>query len=297
MKNLKTIFTILASVLLFASCIKEDLSDCPQNNLTLKLHYLGDTQNPAMFGQMIDRVTMFVFNESGQEVQTQVFEKAGLASQSVDLMLPEGQTYRIVCWANAFDATAITRGAERKDYRVNHPNYDTAGAAIPTNDHLYTSDEISVTIPATGVATGDVYFKGAHNNLEIYVDNFGQKNDSKTYPIVEVSNLMPQYDLEMNPKQTATHTYYPKTALDAAHDMLAAKLQTLQFDNDNPVVITIKDPATGAVRATLDLKDYMAANSFSVDGKNERTIVVQFGFTDLGVTITVPEWAIIGIRP
>ena len=51
------------------------------------------------------------------------------------------------------------------------------------------------------------------------------------------------------------------------------------------------------MRATLDLKDYMAANSFSVDGKNERTIVVQFGFTDFGVTITVPEWAIIGIRP
>lgn len=297
MRNLKTIFAILAATVLLASCIKEDLSDCPTNNLTLKLHYLGDTQNPAVFGQMIDRVTLFVFDTSGREVHSQTFEKADLASQSVDLRLPEGQTYRIVCWANAFDATTITRGALRSDYRVNHPNYGTAGAAIPTNDHLYTSDEISVAIPATGIAAGDVYFKGAHNNLEVYVDNFGQKNDAATWPVVEVSNLMPQYDMEMNAMQPATHTYYPATALDAAHDMLAAKLQTLQFDNDNPVIVTVKDPATGTVRATLDLKDYMSANSISVDGKNERTIVVQFSFTDLGVTVTVPEWAIIGIRP
>lgn len=301
MKKLKTIFTILAVCFtaLFSSCINEDMSDCPQHNLTLKLHYVGDTKDESMFSRMIDRVTMFVFNESGQEVLSQTFEKADLATQCVDLRLPGGQNYRIVCWANAFDATTITRGTLRKDYRVNHPNYGTAGAAIPTNDHLYTSTEITVSIPAsaTGIASGDIYFKGAHNNLEVYVNNFGQPNDPKTYPIVEVANLMPQYDMEMNAMQPVNYTYYPTSAFDATHNMVAAKLQVLQFDNDNPVVITIKDPVTGVVRCSLNLKEYMAANSISVDRLNERTIIVQFNFTDLGVKIVVPEWVIIGMRP
>lgn len=296
MNNLKTIAAILLGATIAVSCIKEDLSDCPQTNLTLNLHYLGDTKDPDMFGRMIEDVTLFVFDASGQEVSSRALTNGEIASQEVGLTLPSGQTYQIICWANALDKTMITSGSHLSAFLINHPNYGKAGAAIPSNDHLYMG-ETSVAVPSTGVATGAVYFRGAHNNLEIYIDNFGRKDTPSTYPVVEVANLMPQYDLQMNAKQPADETYHPATTLDSGHGLLAAKLQTLLFDDDNPVIITIKDPSTGAVKFTFDLKKYMADKSISIDGKNERTISVQVTFTDIGVKITIPDWEITDIRP
>lgn len=288
---------ILSLLFAICGCINEDLSDCPPKiNTFLKFSYYGDSNDATMFAKMIDRVTLFVFDEGGQQVYTTTIDKAELASQTYEFYLRPGK-YRIVCWGNAFDGTtAITGGTALADLRVHHPNFDLSGVKIDSNDALYMG-ELSVTVPADGNVSGDVVFTGAHCDLNIYIEGFGIMNNPSTYAIVEVANVMPQYDLLKNAKQPFTYTYYPSTVWDAEHQMTATSLQTLLFGDDNPIIIYIKNPITGEINYEINLKEYMAENNIHIDGKNERVVSIQISFLDLGVIVTVPEWVIIEMRP
>lgn len=276
-------------------CIKEDMSDCPPlTNTELTFSYAGDQQDPAMFSRMIDRVTLFVFDKTGgQQILNKTIEKAELnAFQGTQLYLPAGD-YRIVTWGNAFDDTEIIANSIFTG-RIHAPAY-AAGDRITTNDHLYYGD-YDITVPAAedmpGKVTGDIPFRGAHIDMKVYVKSFGQASDPATWPVVEIGGLMPQYDIQMNTAQPFGTTYLPTVAWDGGNKVMAAEFQVLRFADDNPVTVTVREPAPdNTVKATVNLKEYMADNGITVDGKHEAAVSLLIEFTDLGVSVTIPDWS------
>lgn len=302
MKLLKTLLALVIPALMTLSggCIEEDMSDCPPEvNTELTFSYTGDDNDPAMFGRMIDRVTLFVFDKAdGQHILTKNVEKSELILfQGTKLYLPAGN-YTILTWANAFDATEIIPGTLTTG-RVHHPAYGaTPRGTIPTNDHLYYG-ELSLTVPAaatlpgnTGVhlVTGDIPHRSAHINIEVYTKGFGYSTDAASYPVVEMTDLMPQYDIRMADAAPYATSYFPSVAWDADKKAMAARFQTLRFPAANSIDIVIRDPRTNEVKASLDLAQHIADKAIAVDGVNEVTISVLFEFTDLGVSISVPDW-------
>lgn len=156
------------------------MSDCPPPfNTELTFSYSGDSQDPAMFSRAIDGVTLFVFDRTGgQQILQKTIAKADLNRfQGTQLYLPAGD-YRIVCWGNAFGDTEILSSSLSQG-RIHAPAYG-AQTKIPTNDHLYHGD-YNITVPAADKmpdkVTGDIPFRGAHIDMEIYVKNFGQSAD------------------------------------------------------------------------------------------------------------------------
>lgn len=295
MKLLKTICALTAFALL-GGCIKEDMSDCPPEvNTSLTFSYTGDTNDPAMFGTMIDRVDLFVFDrQSGQHILTKTIGKTDLrAFQGTELYLPEGD-YRILAWGNAFDNTEILYSSLSTG-RVHAPAYNTTPQSrITTNDHLYYGD-YNITVPATDnvpqSVTGDIPFHGAHINIEIFVKNFGHANVPATYPVVEMTNLMPQYDIQKTAMQPFATTYYPFVEWDAVNTVATSCFQVLQFADYNTISVVIREPAPdNTVKATIDLRQYMFDNNITVNGRNEATVSLLVEFTDLGVTVTIPDW-------
>lgn len=299
MKLLKILCTLLCVTAVSAGCIKEDMSGCPpEMNTYLTFSYRGDTDDPEMFRKMIDRVSLYVFDSrSGQHLLTKTVEKADLQRfEGTQLYLPEGN-YRIVSWANALDDTEVLVNGTLSNGRVHAPGH-TSRERIATNDHLYYG-ELDITVPATAVlpgnsavkVTGDIPHRSAHVNVEIYVKGFGHKEQPTTYPVVEMAGLMPQYDMGMNPAQPFGTTYYPTVAWDAEQNVAAARFAVLRFSDKNDITVTVREPAPdNTVKAEVDLERYMADNSISVDGRHEATIRMLFEFTDLGVTVTIPDW-------
>lgn len=302
MKVLKTLFalTALAAFTLPAGCIEEDMSDCPPEvNTELTFSYTGDENDPTMFGRMIDRVTLFVFdNTDGQHILTKTVEKSELILfQGTKLYLPAGE-YTILSWANAFDATEIIPGTLSTG-RVHHPSHGTTPqGTIPTNDHLYYG-EYPLTVPAAAtlpgnsgshMVTGDIPHRSAHINIEVYTKGFGSAGDPASWPMIEMTNLMPQYKIQMGDAAPYVTSYFPAMGWDADKKGAAARFQTLRFAADNTADIVVRDPADRTVKASLDLRQHIIDHTIAVDGRHEVTISVLFEFTDLGVSITVPDW-------
>lgn len=301
MRLLKILY-LLTVVTLFVGCVKEDMSDCPPSfNTELTFSYQGDDQNPVMFSQMIERVTLAVFDRTGAHILDKTVEKADLRTfQGVRIYLPEGDDYKIVCWGNAFEHTEILNNSYAAG-RIYAPAFHTSPQGkITTNDHLYFG-EYAITVPPAEqmgdkVTVGDIPFKGAHINLEVYIKGFGQSDNTATYPVVEAYNLMPEYDFQMNKTQPYSTTYYPTVVWDATKSVMAARFQVLHFANDNTVTIAIKEPGSlNEVKAEVNLKKYMAENNITVQDNagnilNEATVRILFEFIGLDFTIKLPDW-------
>ncbi|WP_163219248.1 FimB/Mfa2 family fimbrial subunit [Bacteroides sp. 224] len=284
----------ISSILLF-SCIAEGLPECPPSvTLQLTFSYLGDTNDPYMFGRKIDHVTLFVYDENEKQVLTQTLNKNELTrQQGTDLFLDPGN-YKIVCWGNAHEFTRIYRHELFTESRIHHPNFFDH-SSITTNSHLYYG-AYSATVPENGMASGDVSFCGAHINVEVYIRDLTSKNANNSLPQVEAHNLMPQYDMEMKPVQPYSTTYYPETNFNAERGVSQTLFQVLRFNDDNPVRIEVKEP-DGKSKCRIELKKYMADNKITVNGKNEATVSILIEDTDLGVAIKLPEWVINEVTP
>ena len=78
----------------------------------------------------------------------------------------------------------------------------------------------------------------------------------------------------------------------------AGYFQVLRFADDHPVTVTVREPAPdNTVKAVVDLRKYMADNSLTVDNLHEAAVDMLIEFTDLGVSVTVPDWTSTGTEP
>ncbi|MDL2320237.1 FimB/Mfa2 family fimbrial subunit [Alistipes sp. OttesenSCG-928-B03] len=279
--------------LALAACgpIWDDLSDCPPSaNTLLTFSYTGDTNDPEMFARMVDHVTLMVYGEDGNKVVERTIDKNELnKTQGTSLKLEPGN-YRAICWGNANEHTQITGSETLTTGRLHNPAF-TLGSEITTNSHLYYG-VYEFTVPADGTVQGDVPFRGAHINIEVYIRSGEAAGSGFT---VTAHNLMPQYNLGMGATRPFTTSYYPQMGYNAEKKLDACLFQTLRFDDNNPVVIEVREPSGALIR--IDLRQYMADNDITVDGKNEATVPILLEYTDLGVTIKIPEWLSHNVTP
>jgi disulfide oxidoreductase YuzD len=80
MKKLLYLVVLLAPLVLLASCIKEDYTDCERCTLTFS--YTGDG-TWDIFPEKITRVSLYVFNSDDDLVQTKSIEQNSWWSQAI----------------------------------------------------------------------------------------------------------------------------------------------------------------------------------------------------------------------
>lgn len=272
------------------------MSECPPTvNLELTFSYRGDTDDPTMFVNCIDQVTLMVYDESERLALTMGINKNELtARQGTDLCLEPGE-YKIVCWGNTHEHTKLYQCESFAEGRVHEPSLS-GGQKISTNSHLYYGS-YAVTVPSKGSVQGDIPFYGAHINIEVYVRDMAVSAETPDgLPRIEAHNLMPEYNMEMLATQAFSTTYYPETTFNTEKGLTETLFQVLRFNDDNPVLIEVKDQS-GAFKCNIDLKKYMADNNISVNNKNEATVPILVEFTDLGTEIKLPEWIVNEVEP
>lgn len=280
---------------MLTSCIQEGLLPCPPTvNLQLTFSYMGDTGDPSMFARRITHVTLMVYDEDEKLVLNRNLNKNELTQyQGTELYLEPGK-YRIVCWGNANEYTQLEKCDFFGEGRLHHPNLP-GGEKISTNSHLYYGS-YSTTVSDEQTVSGDIPFRGAHINVEVYVRGMVTADTPDNLPHIETNNLTPQYNMDMVSTMPYATTYYPETTYNTERNLNQALFQVLNFRDDNPIFINIKNPE-GELQCKVNLKEFMADNNISVNGKNEATVALLVEFTELGVIIKVPGWSGNEINP
>lgn len=284
---------IILYILLLATvtgCIKENLDDC---ETTLYFDYRGDgTQD--IFLQKIEKVDMYIYNESNVCIQKTVLNKSELRrQQGTTLNLPSGQ-YHIVCWGNSLDDTKVNDGTSLKNSFVGAPHYFTK-ELISTNDSLYFGER-DIAIANEGYRVDTVPFSSAHIKMQIELEGLDASDLRATgSPItVEMGNLSSTVDFAKTFSNEHI-TYYPPVKFDSGTQKFGAKFNVLRFNNENEVYLQLRNAQTLEGIYTLPLKGFMKDNDITVDGINEAAVGIRILFN--GTAITVKPWNEEVIRP
>ena len=279
MKQIKIIGSLLL-LILSSACIKEDLDDC---GIYVYFSYLGDF-NTEIFPQKIERVNMYVYDESGTLVQTSTFDRDELRlSQGTMLDLPNG-SYHLVCWGNANEMTQMNNHTSLGSATVAAPHYFTR-EVITTNDSLYFGMK-DIVVHGDRWEQDTVYFNSSH--IKMRVEIVGVENEATIPMQVEIGNLSPTVDFARNFSSEKEH-YYPIVQSESTTGKSVANFNVLRFHDDNDVFVNLVNPETGESIYNLSLKDFMQRNNITVNGINEAFVGIRFKVNGLSVTVTAWE--------
>ena len=291
---------LLASVVLLASCIKENYEDCERCTLTFS--YTGDVTSD-IFPEHITRVNLYVFDNEGRLVQTKLLEQNELkAFQGTKLNLSAG-TYKVVGVGNGFNKTEVKNlsATDMTEIQLQHPGVDN-GTAIESNDSLYLG-QLEFVMPKDDWFEADVPFRSSHLKVSVtvegYISNASTPNSSSRAAgdsalELRVNNLLPQTDFT-NRANGQKITYNPEFAL--SNGVLKSYFNIMRHSADSDVEFELVDSSTGNVLYTLALTDFLAQYPQIDVTKQEVLIPIVVKFTNLGVTVTIPDWMNVPVIP
>lgn len=284
---------LLAPFVLLAGCIKEDYTDCERCTLTFS--YTGDVTQD-IFPDHITRVSLYVFDQDQRLVLTKQIEQNELkAFQGTKLNLNPGK-YKVVGVGNCFDKTEVvnTSSQDMTQIQFHHPNVPTGGK-VEGNDPLYLG-QLDLTVPAEYWCEEDVPFRSSHLKVSYTVEDY-LENGSVGNGLLDlrVKNLLPETDFTNRPHGDKM-TYTPELKINATGDHEGV-FNIMRHTKDSDVEFELVKKSTGEVLHTLALSDFLTMYPQIDVSKQEVLIPIVVKFTNLGVTVTIPDWLIVDVDP
>lgn len=281
-------------VVLLASCIKEDYSDC-ERTLNLTFSYTGDGQTD-IFPDKITCVGLYVFDAQDKLVQTDMIERDELkAFQGARLNLPAGR-YRVVGVGNCFDKTQVinTSAGDMSEICFCHPAAETGGE-VEGNDSLYMGSRMIEVPEGYGSYDDDVAFRSSHLKVSYTVKGYVPSRASALE--LRVKNVLPHTNFNNEPHGDKM-TYTPALERDAENGEHTGYFNIMRHTADCDVEFELVDSATGEVVHTLALKDFCSEFADVIDlTKQEVLIPIVVEFRSIGVIVTIPDWLVTDVDP
>ena len=296
MKFRNLLMSLLLVCGLSASCIREDNSDC-FNIYRLALSYLGDGTE-EIFPEKIDRVDLYIFDESGACLTSVRLSDAEVKAQLTTLPPLEEGPYRIVCVGNASD-TKVDKIDAKDLSRTSFAAADhISGETVSGNDPLYWS-AIDYTIAPYNeykqIETRTTYFKSSHYDISVEVQ--GAPNpDTKagSYPVIKLEKVSPWTDFNNRAFGDPTN-YVMETTHDGA-TTLSAVNNIMRHANHEDVWVRVYTSDESEVLAEVNFAEHIEKYEINTD-LNECLIPFLIKFKSTYVTVTVPDWYVNIIDP
>lgn len=300
------LFTLSLAVagLFSTSCLKEDYSDC-YNTYRLILSYFGDGDT-EIFPQKINRVEMYVFDESGVCVSSGLLSDADVASRTTTLPPLKPGDYRIVCVGNTYD-TGV-ENLSSKDYSkiLFAANDYIEGKTVTGNDSLYYASvdyHIKEFSPMIYEETRTAQFASSHYDILVEVIN-APANIGK-HPKIELIGVSPQTDFENVAKGQATD-YIMTTVYDGLKTT-TARNNIMRHKNHQDVYLKVTGE-DGSQVAMINFAEHLETYKEYIDPSKQECLIpfrIVFGTPDypfeggecLDITITLPEWFVENVKP
>ena len=288
---------IVTLALSFVSCsIRDDRSDC-SGDVFLHFIYNGDGDTD-IFPSKIMCVNMYVYStDNGTFHSEYAFDKQTLdASQGAHIMLPPG-TYRIVCWGNAGERSAVD-----KSWGTGHiaePAYFRSPVTYTGTDSLYCSI-LDLNVPETlQDVEGICNFAGSHIKMRVKLDGFAGLTDITDGEKVNVtfvhegcpvatdfSNLPFEERCEVVPAMQ------PDPEDPDAYILRYNVFRFTEDDRQSRLSIRYED---GTEMYSVPMADFIGRYGIRITGRHEITIPVKITYSPVGITVV--GWDIEDVDP
>lgn len=270
------------------------------------MSYLGDGTS-EIFPEKINRVEMYVFDESAVCVSSTVLpDKDVDARVTVLPPLPAGD-YRIVCVGNTYD-TGV-ENLSSKDYtKILFAAEDyLEGKTVDGNDSLYYASvdyQIKGFSPMIYEETRTAHFASSHYDILVEVVN-APPHIGK-HPKIELLGVSPQTDFENVAKGQPTDYI-----METVHDGLkttTARNNIMRHTNHEDVYLKVTGE-DGTEVAMINFADHIERFRQYIDPTKHECLIpfrIEFGTTELpypgdefcaDITITIPSWLIELVKP
>ncbi len=201
---------ILTFIILFGSCINEDMSNCPSGRY---LHF--ETINKKYeFKDIVEKVDLYIYD--GEElVDKKTYSRAEIEASDYKIYLderPNGMELHYIALINEFDDYFRTVDADHKETlqtAIVAAKGDSVKNRLPNifhgaKDILFSNKLLG--IPDT------IYLKKNTNDINLFVAFKGYELPSSSHLSSFICGSNGKYNYDNQPIETTTYTYLPYTA-------------------------------------------------------------------------------------
>ena len=296
MNQLKYHIGIFVSVLLLlSSCIKEDLSNCPDGP-TMQIMFTYDGTRLDLRGAdagKVKDVSIYVFDANNAFLSCHTFNvQSSILDDRFYITLPANKTYSFVAWTNLnspfYHTTPdpATPGWQRSEARLICTTEPIDDLAL-----LFFGEKPNVTV--LEVDNDIVYIPLVENTHEVHLTVNGLDALGPITVEVKDDNGAYYFDNEFAPSDSVTY----KATGDIDNNMtLEAIITVLDLDNDRSPLLTVKDKDGNPIPGLEDIdfidliKNEVPGYDFSAE--REHHIIISLD-ADMTLTVTIEDWNVV----
>ena len=309
--KLKIMLLALLCGTLLTGCIKEDLSDCPRENVSIYFQYKAGGETDVL-NQYMDRVDLYVFDENCHILGKRTYGHDELAAFSAmpSFELPPGR-YTVVAVGNPYDRTEVTNLStpDLEQIFLQHPDWD-GGRPVTGHDDNYLG-QLTINVPDGYKAMRDtVELFSAH--VDVAVEVFGLPapgigSESGMPYELRFENSNAQTSFNNNVNRNETGTCYASLVYDEKRGCYRTDdLALFRMDQDGTLLselcrheLVLINTETGGEVARVNIYDYLKNNAAEQERvtAQEALLALTLRYSSLGVSVEVPEWIHEDIKP
>lgn len=313
--KLRTLLLLLALAVLQTACVKEDLSDC--NNVTIYFKYLADGTEDVLY-QYMDQVDLYVFDESNHILGSGTYRHNELVNfAAVPSFRLQPGTYRVVAVGNPYENTEVVNvtANDFNDIFIQTPAWGD-GTRVTNHDHNYMGQHTFTVPEGNAHITETVELFSSHINVSVEIYGLPAPATKATADMpyqlsIEQSNAQTNFNNEIN--EAAQGTIYPELLYDterrcyhtAVDEDGEPDLALFRMDTDGTLdkdlckhILVLTNTQTGEELVRGDLHSFITDHEDEFDVTlQEATLPIEITYSSVGVSVTVPDWAVQPIKP
>jgi len=249
----KWLYFLLAFLLFFQGCYKDDLKDCP-----IMLHvYFKSVMKKYTYKEIVDRLDLYLYNQGGAFVEKFSFSADELQMIGYEPVLPiwDFGDYTLVTEVNAGNSYTVESGS-LDAFRVSLKAEQGNMVRSKQEDLYHAHKELS--LPFTGIIhqydTLDLYKNTNHFNVDVSFEGGYIPTEANIQASILGSNG--SYDYTNLCQPNSSRTYLPHSRNEKSGHILM-QFTTMQIRYGNDLVLRVDTEDSGGIKTEKSRVDIM----------------------------------------
>lgn len=293
---------LIISLLLFQSCIDEQLSVCPPQSIRIYFKYMPKNGYVGIDDNDVKSITLFVFDKGGKYLSQDTYSNITLTNKYFISLDIEPGIYTFVAWANLSepyrtDPSTLQAGVTDINTALTYLNRSANDSVNTILPHLFFGNYMQAEVKAEGDQRFDVLLDQNTNKVNLKVKGLMPTTDIFSYVITD-DNGKYKFDNSFAPDKE--FTYINTTKFENSNE-LNTSLTVLRLAGDRKPMLKLYNKTSGKLLYEQDLVYLISilnnqGRLFDWQNTHEFDIVLTFagtGEASLGVTVSVNGWVVI----
>lgn len=315
--------TIILIILFFMqSCIKEDISECHDNALRLRIRYTLNNQYTDLFGAEVRSVMAYVFDKEGKYVES-YYETGDKLTHNyiMTIPMPKGQ-YRVVVvcdnlktfsagWidnkTNSFSKDFQAGVTKIEDFRIMLNNKEgNEGYLVPESlpGDLYVGYVDNAVSSNDSLYSTNVDLMKDTKNITVKISGLDALTRSITAPDIYITAINARYKSDNSIDSPYRMFKYTPHNVSISGNSVESNLKTMRLVVGNAPMLVIKHPAISGYLLNKDITELILSNPKYVsqeDIDREDTFLFEINASQTGnnieISISINGWEINTVIP